>query len=60
MAIEIILPKSGNLFCAAGSKIFADGVELKDVISFGMEQTGIDDIVHVTLKIPVTKISHSE
>lgn len=47
----------GKFALVHGMKVFLDsGEEIKDITKFGMPTMGVDDIMEVTLTIPVSDI----
>lgn len=58
MAVRVEISNSSKGFALAhGMKVFLDsGEEIKDITKFGMPTMGVDDIMEVTLTIPVTDI----
>lgn len=62
MAATIILPKNskGHLSVGLGTRVFLDGVEVKEVSSVGIPQFGRDEILCVTITVPLEDIRYAD
>lgn len=61
--VTMVLPKKseGKLACAVGTKFYLnDGTEIKDVHSFEVKPTGCDNILTITLTLPLALVAYGE
>lgn len=62
MGAKIVFPArcKGQLSTAYGTKVYLDGVEVKEVSAVGVPQFGPDEIVTVTITVPLEDISYED
>lgn len=62
MGVTIVLPKRAKegLSTGAGTKIYVDGKEIKDITSFSIPPVGSDTILEATLTIPLDRICYAD
>lgn len=61
--ITVVFPSTAlnTLSTPSGTRFFlSDGTEITDVTSFSIKETGADDLMSITLTLPLFKVAYSE
>lgn len=61
MGVTIVLPTRAKegLSTGAGTKIYIDGKEIKDITSFSIPPVSVDSVLEASLTIPLDRICYA-